>query len=292
VRRAHKRRYLTAGALTNLAAVVNAAQAREKYDRIADRYEEIFFYVADVGRRLVEFAAPAPGTRVLDVGAGRGAVARAALAKNCVVTAIDASPRMIEQLTADYPEITGRPMDAEAMDFSRESFDLVTAGFVMQVLDHPTAVLAEIRRVLVPGGTVALSLETQSVGRLGWLQDLSVEFFSAASAAPAAEAPEPTAEAPEPAGPMTHDRLDALLTESGFVGLARESVEMPLPVAGPGALWDWLLPRGLTEAVESLPADRAEEFHQGFLAGAQRMHDDGGIVLDFAATLHRGQTPP
>jgi SAM-dependent methyltransferase len=189
---------------------------------------------------------------------------------------------MIKQLTADYPEITGRPMDAEDMDFPRESFDLVTAGFVMQVLDHPAVVLAEIRRVLVPGGTVALSLETQSVGRLGWLQDLSVEFFSAG----------PAAEAPEPTGPMTHDWLGALLTESGFVGVARESVEMPLPVAGPGALWDWLLPRGLTEAVESLPADRAERFHQAFLAGAQRMHDDGGIVLDFAATLHRAQTPP
>jgi hypothetical protein len=89
---------------------------------------------------------------------------------------------------------------------------------------------------------------------------------------------------------MTYELLDTVLAEAGFVDLVRESVEMPLPIADPQALWEWLIPRGLTEAVQLLPTARAEEFRQRFLAGAGQMHDNGGIVLDFAATLHRART--
>jgi len=253
--------------------MVTAAQARAKYDKLADRYEEIYFYVADAGRRLVEFAAPLPQARALDVGAGRGAVARALLARGCQVTAVDASPVMMERLKADHPAITASAMDARELTFPDGSFDLVTAGFVVQILDDPAAVLAEVRRVLVPGGVVALSLETQSLGRLAWMQELTASYI-------------PGAGAVQPA-PMTHDQLDALLAEAGFTGLVRESIEMPQPIATPDALWEWLLPRGGEDLLRAL-GERGEEFHGRFLEGAQRMHDDGGIVLDFAATLHRG----
>jgi ubiquinone/menaquinone biosynthesis C-methylase UbiE len=257
--------------------MTNAAQAKAKYDQLADRYEDIFFYVDDAGRSLVDFAGPAPGARVLDVGAGRGAVARAALAEGCVVTAVDASPRMMRRLAADHPEISASEMDLGRMTFADESFDLVTAGFVVQVLDDPLAALTEIRRVLAPGGTIALSLETQSVGRLAWFQDLSTEFFN------------PGGSPPTGSGPLTYERLETLLSEAGFTDMSRRSIEIPKPLADPIALWEWMLPRGLTEMVLVLPAERVAEFRRRFLAGAQRMHDDGGIVLEFAATLHRAR---
>ncbi|MBB5851444.1 class I SAM-dependent methyltransferase [Amycolatopsis umgeniensis] len=258
--------------------MVTAAQAKAKYDQLVDRYEDIFFYVSDVGRDLVEFANPAPGSRLLDVGAGRGAVARAALAKGCAVTAIDASPLMMRRLADEHPEISASEGDLYRTGFADGAFDLVTAGFVMQVLDDPAAALAEFRRVLAPGGTIALSLERQSVGRLAWFQDLSLEFFAPGGAA------EPP---PDQPGPLTHDRLDELLVEAGFAHPVREAVEIPTPLADPPALWDWMMPRGLAEMIPALPPGRGEEFHRRFLEGAQRMHDDGGIVLEFAATLHR-----
>jgi ubiquinone/menaquinone biosynthesis C-methylase UbiE len=256
--------------------VTSTEQGRRKYDALAERYEEIYFYVADLGRRLIEFADPAPGTRVLDVGAGRGAVARAALARDCLVTAVDASAGMVAHLAADYPEITAQQMDVGRLDFPAGSFDLVTAGFVIQIMADPGAVLAELRRVLTPAGAIALSLETQAVGRMGWLEDLSVEFFAGGR------------RPPEPApGPLTHDQLDDLLSASGFVDITRTSVEMPQPIPDPPALWTWLAPRGLADAVGRLPAERAEEFHRRFLAAASEMQANGGITLDFAATLHR-----
>lgn len=263
-----------------LPRVTSTEQIRRKYDQIADRYEQMFFYVADLGGQLVDYADPAPGSRVLDVGAGRGACARAALARGCAVTAVDASAGMVERLGQDYPEITTRQMDAGRLDFADGAFDLVTAGFVLQVLDDPELALSEVRRVLAPGGMFALSVERQFVGRLRWLHELNIEFFS-----PGASLPE------DDDGPLNAQRTAALLAGAGFVNQRSRPVEMPLPMASGQELWEWLGSQGLAQAVESMPADRAAEFRQRFFDGAERMHADGGIVLEFAATLHVAHAP-
>jgi SAM-dependent methyltransferase len=263
--------------------VTSTEQGRRKYDEIADRYEDIFFYVADAGQQLVDYADPEVGTRVLDVGAGRGAVARAALARGCVVTAIDASAGMVKCLNSDYPEITARQMDAGRLDFADSSFDLVTAGFVVQVLDDPAAAITEIRRVLVPAGMIALSLEKQSVGRLQWLHQLHAEFF---------QSPSPDGAAvDQDTGYLTDRKLDTILGECGFVSLTKKSAEMPLPLSDPQALWNLMVPQGLTEMLQSMPDGRSAEFRRRFFAGAEHMHTHGGIVLEFGATLHLAHAP-
>jgi ubiquinone/menaquinone biosynthesis C-methylase UbiE len=261
--------------------VTSTEQGRRKYDELADKYEEIFPYVADAGRTLVGFAGPTPGSRVLDVGAGRGAVARAALSLGCAVTAVDASAGMVERLARDFPAISARQMDAGALDFPDGSFDVVTAGFVVQVLPDADVALAEAHRVLVAGGVVALSLEKQSVGRLRWLYELASEYFGT---------PVPSDD-DENNGAMSSTRLNSLLSAAGFTDVVTESVEMPIPLADAGALWEWLTPRGLTEAVDRLPAGRSESFRARFLAAAEHMQAAGGIVLDFRATLHKGHRP-
>jgi SAM-dependent methyltransferase len=254
--------------------VTSTEQNRRKYDALADRYEEIFFYVADMGRELVDYAAPPPGARLLDVGAGRGAVARAALARGCAVTAVDASAGMVSRLAADHPEIEAHQRDAEALGFPDGSFDVVTAGFVVQVLTEPEVALTEFRRVLAPGGVLALSLERQTVGRLAWLHDLNREFFGGGSGAA-----------------MTAEHLDALLAGAGFAAPVNVEVDIPKPLPDPAALWDWLAPRGVAEAVDALPTDRAVTFRERFFRGAEEMHRDGGIVLEFGATLHKATAP-
>lgn len=254
--------------------MTSTEQGRRKYDELADQYEELFFYVADMGAALVELAAPERGARVLDVGAGRGAVARAALARGCAVTAVDASPGMVRRLAADHPELTVRQLDAGALDYPEGSFDLVTAGFVVQVLDDPAAALARFRRVLAPGGTVAVSLERQTVGRLGWLHDLNRRYFGAGGG---------TA--------MTAAELDGLLGAAGFAAPTHVEVDLPKPLAGPAQLWEWLAAQGVSAVLAALPAERAERFRAEFDAGAERMHADGGIVLEFGATLHLATRP-
>jgi 2-polyprenyl-3-methyl-5-hydroxy-6-metoxy-1,4-benzoquinol methylase len=252
-------------------SVTSTEHGRRKYDAIADRYEEIYFYVADVGRRLVEFASPPPGARLLDVGAGRGAVAGAALRAGCTVTAVDASAGMVSHLAADYPEMVVRQQDAGTLRFASGSFEVVTAGFLVQVLATPAAALAEFRRVLAPGGMVALSLERQTIGRLEWLYSLNREFFGGGDGGSL----------------LSADELDELLVSAGFVLSDRAEIDIPKSLPSPAALWDWLALQGVPEAVDTLPTAEAVAFREGFFRGAEEMHRDGGIELSFAATLHK-----
>jgi SAM-dependent methyltransferase len=254
--------------------VTSTEESRRKYDALAERYEEIFFYVADVGRQLVEYASPPAGGRVLDVGAGRGAVARAALALGCQVTAVDASAGMVSLLAADHPEMVVRQEDAGRLSFAAGSFDVVMAGFVVQVLTSPSDALAEFRRVLAPGGVVALSLERQEIGRLAWLHDLNRAYFGGGGGSP-----------------MTADQLDALLLSAGFTSPTRVTVDIPKRLADPAAMWDWLANQGVADAVNNLPTEKAVSFREHFFRGAEEMHRNGGIVLNFAATLHRATAP-
>ncbi len=254
-------------------------QVGRRYDAVVDQYENIFFYVAEGGRCLVDYADPAPGIRMLDVGAGRGAVVRAGLARGCHVTAVDMSSRMVERLGKEFPDIVVRRMDAGCLDFADDSFDLVTAGFVMEVLDDPAGAIAEFRRVLVPGGVLALSLERPTVGGLPWLRNLHADFF------PTTSAPEATVDS----GSMSADQLDDLLTDAGLLALTRKSVTFSQPLPDPQALWRWLAVQGLTEAVAALPKERAEEFRARFFAAARHMQANGGISPEFVATLHRAR---
>lgn len=254
--------------------MTSTEESRRKYDALAERYEDIFFYVGDVGRRLVAHASPPAGARVLDVGAGRGAVARAALARGCQVTAVDASAGMVALLAVDHPEMVVRQQDASRLEFPSGSFDVVTAGFVVQVLTSPSDALAEFRRVLAPGGVVALSLERQEVGRLAWLHDLNRTYFGGGGG-----------------NPMTADQLDELLLSAGFTSPTRVTVDIPKRLADPAAMWDWLAGQGVADAVNNLPTEKAVAFREHFFRGAEEMHRNGGIELNFAATLHRATTP-
>src|SRR5438552_3235415 len=110
------------------------------------------------GRQLLDYADPAPGARLLDVGAGRGALVRVAVERGCVVTAVVAAPCMVSRLRTYFPAITVSKMDAHHFDFPDGAFDVVTAGFVLDLLSDPAAAVAEARRVLRPGGVFAVSL--------------------------------------------------------------------------------------------------------------------------------------
>lgn len=259
----------------------DTGQVGRRYDTVADRYEEIFFYVAEGGRCLVDYADPAPGARMLDVGAGRGAVVRAGLARGCHITAVDASSRMVERLSEEFSDIVVRRMDAARLAFADDSFDLVTAGFVMEVLDDPARAVAEFRRVLVPGGVLALSLERPTVGGLPWLRSLHVDFF------PAASPHESTVDSAS----LSADQLDDLLTEAGLLALSRKTVTFSMHLPDPQALWQWLAIQGLEEAVANLPKERGEEFRARFFAAARHAQSHEGIRPEFLATLHRARVP-
>jgi demethylmenaquinone methyltransferase/2-methoxy-6-polyprenyl-1,4-benzoquinol methylase len=108
-------------------------------------------------RFLVSRVEAGPGSTVLDVATGTGAVARELLArKECTVVGLDQSPEMLAEarrrLPADVKLFESR---AEQLPFPDAAFDALTFTYLLRYVDDPGAVLHELARVVRPGGTVA-----------------------------------------------------------------------------------------------------------------------------------------
>jgi demethylmenaquinone methyltransferase/2-methoxy-6-polyprenyl-1,4-benzoquinol methylase len=100
-----------------------------------------------------------PGGHVLDVATGTGLVAAELLRRGFEVTALDQSPEM---LTVARRRIGGRVdlhvASAGSLPFADRAFDHLTVTYLLRYVDDPGATLAELARVVRPGGLVA-SLE-------------------------------------------------------------------------------------------------------------------------------------
>ena len=133
------------------------------YDGVAEAYARVHApRFAEPARDLVALAAPAEDARILDVGTGTGVAASAAAdaATRGLVVGIDASPAMLGQARVarpDLPFVAARAID---LPFRDGSFDLVVAGFVLAHFTKVETALFDLRRVLRPGGRIAVSTWT------------------------------------------------------------------------------------------------------------------------------------
>ena len=96
--------------------------------------------------------------RVADIGSGTGLLARLFLDFGCTVTGVEPNEEMRragEQILAKFPNFTSLPGNAEATGLPAASTDLISAGMAFHWFDIPRARL-EFRRILIPGGWVAL----------------------------------------------------------------------------------------------------------------------------------------
>jgi len=97
---------------------------------------------------------PAPGLRVLDLGAGTGKLTATLVAVGAEVTAVEPDPAMLTELRRALPDVRALPGSAEAIPLPDASVDAVLAGNAMHWFDMAVAG-PEIARVLVPGGMLA-----------------------------------------------------------------------------------------------------------------------------------------
>ena len=99
---------------------------------------------------------PHDGGHVLDVATGTGLVAEQLLAHGHRVTGLDQSPDMLalaRRRFGDRVELV--QASATALPFPDASFDHLTFTYLLRYVDDPGATLAELARVVRPGGTVA-----------------------------------------------------------------------------------------------------------------------------------------
>ncbi|MBX6770931.1 MAG: methyltransferase domain-containing protein [Chloroflexi bacterium] len=237
---------------------------------------------------LLEAVQARPGLRILDLGCGTGLpaldLARVA-GPTGWVTAVDLSPAMIE-IAAENARAAGldnlefRVADAEDLPFSDESFDAVTSRIgAMYFIDIQRA-LGEIRRVLRPGGIVALAVWGPP-DQGSYVRGMLGPFFERITL------PEPPPGAPTPFRFATAGALSSELRQAGFRDVHERTAILPAPWPGtPEEYWQhfYEVAVPLRPVFGSLPPD---EFARARSEAIEllRAHYDGHVVQTTVAMV-------
>jgi SAM-dependent methyltransferase len=111
--------------------------------------------------RLVRHAGIGPQSRVLDVACGTGVVAITAARAGARATGLDLTPELLaaarDNARTAGVEIDWHEGDAENLPFDANTFDVVVSQFGHMFAPRPEVVVAQMLRVLKPGGTIAFS---------------------------------------------------------------------------------------------------------------------------------------
>lgn len=226
-----------------------------------------------------------PGQTVVDVACGPGTVARAAAGRvgpGGHVTGIDISPAMLEIARGKPPVEDGAPIEylegpADKLDVPDDHADVLTCQHGFQFFPDRAAVLAEMRRVLRPGGRLGLAV---------W-RDLDENPPFAAVAAGLAEtigADVATTYSSGPWGFADPDELAAVLTDAGFDDVTVTRHELPLEFeGGPAQLVDTLSIAPVAPTIAALDGPGYQQLLEAVANAAAPITDGDGAVRSTAA---------
>ncbi len=136
-----------------------------KYSDYIDKYDELAsFHYEKISNKLIQ-KIDCNGKEVVDVGCGTGILSLIALAKGVAnMSCVDMSTLMLEKCrkklaTEGYSEdlVSFHEGDAERLPFDDDTYDVVLLNMVLGMVPNQQSTIAELTRVLRPGGTIALS---------------------------------------------------------------------------------------------------------------------------------------
>jgi ubiquinone/menaquinone biosynthesis C-methylase UbiE len=133
-----------------------AATDPDQYEHFMGRWSE------RLAGRFLAFVGVSPGARVLDVGCGTGVLTKGVAEAGAMATGIDASEPYLSgaRRHRSHPNIAYEHGDIRRMRFADGAFDAAVSTLVLDVLGEVEQVVAEMRRVVCPGGTVASGIMT------------------------------------------------------------------------------------------------------------------------------------
>ena len=265
------------------------SRASQIYGQVGPRIFDYF------GRRLVELAEVQPGTKVLDVATGRGAVlfpAAEHVGPTGKVTGIDIAAGMVQktqrQIEANaVKNAEVKLMDAEKLNFPDANFDHILCGFAVFFFPRPLKALAEFQRVLKPNGVLAFTTFHSLFGEeWSWFGKL-VQAFS-----PSRSEPEQPSKPSEP-DYETAEGLTNLLSDSGYGDIRVVFEEVEFKYRNEAEWWETLWSVRMREFLEALEARSGPEglnrFKQAAFKELAAIKQSDGIPQRFPVNFCLGR---
>lgn len=265
------------------AEAAEAAKALERagWSERAERYDLLTGRVtARFVDPLLDAAGAGAGTRLLDVGAGPGYAARLAADRGAVVTGVDIADEVVALARRRHPGIRFVRADAEDLPFADRSFEAIVGNFVVNHVPRPERTLAELARVAVPGGAIALS--TWDRPEHNRFLGILVDALGACRVA-----------APDTYRFADDDEFRSLLDGAGLEEIEILSLFVTQRVADADELWRGLL--GGSVRTAGLVTQQPPRLQRRIRAAVERLAEqhrsDGELAIPVRAKLAYGRLP-
>ncbi len=258
------------------------------WDDYVSLYEEVFEpFTQELALKAIDGLCLKPGARVIDSGAGAGGAALELARRGARAVAIDASAGMIarvkQRASAAGLSIDAKAMDGQRLAFADASFDAALSVFGIILFPDAAAGLAELRRVVKPGGRIAL---------VTWTEPGAYELASELRAAAASVLGTlPVSELPTQLRFRDRERFQALFETAGLCENAIDAVTASLKAPSAG----WLADRaGFAPGMASMLGGfgpRKPEILAAFQERLERRFGDGPVELQAKAFAGVAQVP-
>jgi SAM-dependent methyltransferase len=224
------------------------------------RQELLRAFAAPVSHWMLDAISPQPGQRVLELAAGLGETAMLAaelVAPTGAVVVSDQAEAMLagareRAIALGLANVELQVLNAEWIDLPLASVDAVLCRWGYMLMADPATALSETRRVLRPGGRVALAV-WDAIERNPWALAPAQELIERGLAGRPGEG----VQAPGPFTLASETRLAQLLEGAGFAEIQIEAIDLTRRHASFEDLWDTTLDlsRNFHDAVLSRPQD-------------------------------------